>query len=56
MLRIDFEERRPEGPNSAAGRPCVRNNAQVGDQMLAGYRLFGDRPERPHGQSEEDRG
>jgi len=56
VLRIDIEERRSEGPGTAAGRPRVRNHAQVRDPVLAGSRLFGDRPERPHGQPQEDRG
>jgi len=29
MLRIDFEERRSKGPDTAAGRPRVRDHAQV---------------------------
>lgn len=56
MLRIDFEERRSKGPHTAAGRPRIRDHAQVGDQVLAGSRLFGDRPDWPYGQPQEDRG
>jgi len=56
VLRIHFEERRAKRPDTAVGRPRIRHHAQVRDQVFAGSRLFGDRPEGPHGQPQEDRG